>query len=303
MRRICYIVLMLCLCLQGKAQHAEWKVDSTHFLMGAPLNASLLVKGIPPHTQLLFPYFEEDTTASIDFISAKEPDTSVAGVQQQVIHFMAFDTGWFTLPKAMILVQRGQRLDTIYPQALRVHIFSLPIDTLKSFRINKPLMDIPFHWREFIGWYIGAFLLLVLALLIIWLLKRPKTAIPTSISAAETLLSPYELARRDLLLLEKSALLSKGEEKAFQSKLTDILRVFLSQQFKIATLEATSDEILERSAIHVKKGELAILRKLLTQADLVKFAKESMAVEDHWECLRMAYQFIEMYKPTETITT
>ena len=299
MRFIGYCILSLCLCFKGVAQQAEWKIDSTQFLMGAPLNATLLVKGIPAHTQILFPYFEEDSTASIDFISASNIDSFTSGVQHQMIHFMAFDTGWFTLPNAMLLIQHQTGIDTIYPKPLRIHIFSLPIDTLKSFRINKPLLDVPYHWREFLWWIIAIVLLPFVILIIWWLMKRPKESLPLAIIPKEETISPYEEARRALLQLEKSELLLKGQEKIFQTELTDAIRVFLSKQFGLAALEATSVEILEGSRKYIRQPELVILRNLFTQADLVKFAKQSLPIETHWESLRQAFQFIEVFKPND----
>ena len=299
MRFIGYCILLLCLCFKGVAQQAEWKIDSTQFLMGAPLNATLLVKGIPANAQVLFPYFEEDSTASIDFISASSIDSSTSGVQQQMIHFMAFDTGWFALPNAMLLVQNSKGIDTIYPNSLRIHVFSLPIDTLKSFRINKPILEVPYHWREFLWWIIAILLLPFIILLIRWGIKRPKTTIPSAITSIEETLTAYEQARRALLQLEKSELLLKGKEKEFQTALTDIVRVFLAKQFGMATMEATSEEILEGSKKFVRQPELNLLRDLFTQADLVKFAKQSLPIETHWESLRQAFQFIEVFKPNE----
>lgn len=300
MRGFTYSIVLFCLFIKGFAQEAQWKLDSTHFLMGAPLNATLVVKGIPAHTQILFPYFAEDSTASIDFIQASEVDSSNQSIQQQMVHFMAFDTGWIYLPKAMLLVQKNNAIDTLYAKPLRVHVFSLPIDTLKSFRINKPLLDVPYHWREFIVWYALAILVLLLILLIIWLIKRPKSKIPATIITPEVKLSAYERARRELLMLENSELLKHGKEKEFQTNLTDILRQFLFQQFNIAALEATSDDIIERSVKHIRGAELEILRSILTQADLIKFAKQSIPTEEHWHSLRLAFQFIEVFKPIET---
>lgn len=302
MRGFTYSIVLFCLFIKGFAQEAQWKLDSTHFLMGAPLNATLVVKGIPAHTQILFPYFAEDSTASIDFIQASEVDSSNQGVQQQMVHFMAFDTGWIYLPKAMLLVQKNNAIDTLYAKPLRVHVFSLPIDTLKSFRINKPLLDVPYQWREFMVWYALAILLLLLILIIIWLIKRPKSKIPATIITPEIQLSAYERARRELLMLENSELLKHGKEKEFQTNLTDILRQFLFQQFNIAALEATSDEIIERSVKHIRGAELEILRSILTQADLIKFAKQSIPTEEHWHSLRLSFQFIEVFKPIETST-
>jgi hypothetical protein len=216
-----------------------------------------------------------------------------------MINFMAFDTGWFSLPQAMILIQKNNRIDTIYPNTLHVHVFSLPIDTLKSFRINKALLDVPFHWREFLWWMIGGIALVLLLILIIWLFKRPKSIIPCSIQVAEEIIAPYEWARRELLLLEKSDLLIAKKEKEFQSKLTEILRVFLAREFKMPTLEATSDEIILHSAKHIRPSEITLLMEIFTQADMVKFAKLSLNTETHWDSLRKAYQFIDVYKPSE----
>jgi hypothetical protein len=77
------------------------------------------------------------------------------------------------------------------------------------------------------------------------------------------------------------------------------VRVFLAKQFGVATMEATSEEILDSSKKFVRQSELNLLKDLFTQADLVKFAKQTLPIETHWDSLRQAFQFIEVFKPNE----
>jgi hypothetical protein len=82
--------------------------------------------------------------------------------------------------------------------------------------------------------------------------------------------------------------------------LTDILRKYLENQFRILAMEFTSAEIMEnlKEKTGVGVDALETLGKVLTMADLVKFAKYTPLPEDHEQSMENAVDFVN-----KTVTT
>jgi hypothetical protein len=100
-----------------------------------------------------------------------------------------------------------------------------------------------------------------------------------------------------LMDLEKLRLLKlwqSGKVKEYHSSLTDIVRTYLEDQFRLKALESTTSEILgdlrEHTAIP-KENQDALL-KILSMADLVKFAKYQPVAEDHEQSMTVAVDFV-----------
>ena len=85
----------------------------------------------------------------------------------------------------------------------------------------------------------------------------------------------HVIAFRELEKLRNEKLWQKGETKKYYTRLTEIIRQYLENRFKVYSLELTTSETLEAL---VKSGfrkdeSYNTLKSVLTAADLVKFAK------------------------------
>lgn len=106
---------------------------------------------------------------------------------------------------------------------------------------------------------------------------------------------PDQEALAKLRELEASTLLANGKIKEFYSALSDIVRLYLEQGFKVMALERTTAELMRdlRRNPHVQTDWHATLRHLLEACDLVKFAKFRPSSEEGKEELNKAIQFVE----------
>ena len=88
--------------------------------------------------------------------------------------------------------------------------------------------------------------------------------------------------------------------KQYHSKLTDILREYLENRFKIQALEQTTEEILfGMRNVAVDEESKAKLKRILILADLVKFAKEHPLPNENELSLNNTYDFINGTKREE----
>ena len=80
--------------------------------------------------------------------------------------------------------------------------------------------------------------------------------------------------------MDEKKLVEQNRIKLYYVELTDIVRTFIEREMNIPALESTSEELIETitdfnssSHLNIPQETLAKLRRLLQEADLVKFAK------------------------------
>ena len=87
-------------------------------------------------------------------------------------------------------------------------------------------------------------------------------------------LSLIEKTEAALLQLEQQQLIEQELFKEFYSELITIFKVYLNESYSWTTTEMTSNELMKQmSSVELSSSEQEMLRLVLTEADLSKFAK------------------------------
>lgn len=110
------------------------------------------------------------------------------------------------------------------------------------------------------------------------------------------LLRPAEevaLEKLDAIKAEKKW--QDGKVKEYQTELTDVIREYIGRRFDVRSSEKTSDETLKamKPLLSEQKDLFERLRKMLTLADLVKFAKWTTTPDENEKSLTTAYEFVK----------
>jgi hypothetical protein len=129
-------------------------------------------------------------------------------------------------------------------------------------------------------------------------LRRPKSA-PEIVAIPDP---AHVIAFRDLEILKSETLWQKGEVKQYYTRLTEILRQYLENRYRIYSLELTTEETLEaliRSGFK-KDSNFKMLRSLLKGADMVKFAKYFPEPAENETYFQDAWNFVLATKESET---
>jgi hypothetical protein len=123
----------------------------------------------------------------------------------------------------------------------------------------------------------------------------------------ETVINPdpaHVIAFRELEKLKEEQLWQKGAIKTYYTRLTEILRQYLENRFRVFSLELTTDETLD-SLIKTgfkKDGSYKQLKTVLTGADLVKFAKHIPEPTENESQYKKSWDFIFATKEIEVFT-
>lgn len=305
--------LLLCLSVQMQAAPVQVKarLDSVRLLMGR-LTALHLEVVEDAGTKGSFPLLAAPRPDgivglcgdSVELRTSISRDTVSLGSGRIQINYtvpvQSFDSGEYRLPPFVYVAGR----DTARSNELMLQVIPVPVNEDAKISdyagvaepADKSIFDILPQWMVDFWWVI--LLILLLAALTVWGIIRyrdrgyilPKKPEP----------SPYKVAKHQLAQLRAQRLWERGLEKDYFTRLTDVLRIYLDKRFGINAMEMTSDQIVRTLADNPSvKEKRDYIRKILTTADFVKFAKVRPQPGDSVSALEDAERFVEETKPSE----
>lgn len=213
-------------------------------------------------------------------------------VLEQRFLITAFDSGEYRIPPLILVA--GTSADSIATNELMLTVKSLPVTKEAELQPIKDIVLEKAKLEDFLP-YIFLVLLLVGAAVAFWAYRRRVQNKPVIPPAPP--LTPYEQAIQKLEALAKTGYHSTQPLKPFYSELTYILREYLEHQFHWPALESTTREIERELAKRFSDQQTyAGLVYMLRQADLIKFAKASPAVDQQAD-LGLVRSFVEATNP------
>ncbi|MBK9196654.1 MAG: hypothetical protein IPO17_17060 [Flavobacteriales bacterium] len=118
----------------------------------------------------------------------------------------------------------------------------------------------------------------------------------------ESKLPGFPLHERVLLQLEaldRERVWQQGDHKSYQSRLTDLLRGYIEERYRVPALERTTDELLHELRVSpLSMEQQSLLANLLRLADMVKFAKALPSPQENEQMMVSAVRFIRETVPT-----
>ena len=289
MERFIYILALFISVFTYAQTEVKIEADTNQALIGDVINVNLQVHS---SEQILWPDIEE-AIRPLELQNISSIDSSFSrskNLYSQNITVQQFDTGNFVLPQLPFVSLEG---DTFYSDSLAFSFLAVPLDTTNAvFDIKEP-KKVPFNFSEakpYIYGFIGLILLVVLLYYLIRRFNKKDEAIEEIVEHI-----PCEIeAINALKNLESQALCEKGLVKEHYIQLTEILRRYFDREYTIDTLESTTDEILELlKGVKLDKVLLKEISKLLTEADLVKFAKNVPDIKANAVFMSKSYTIVE----------
>jgi len=214
----------------------------------------------------------------------------------------SFDSGYYVIPPQIII--NPETKDTLESQALMLAVASFVIDSTKQnsiFDIKAPIAA-PWTLSEFLAEYypylIGGLLLIALIFAIFWCLKKQKNKEQVPVKKIIPKEAAHIIALRELNQLKEQKLWQNDRVKLYYIELSDIIRNYLENRFRIKSLEQTSQEIfdtVQNNAI-LDKEQLLQLKQILSTADMAKFAKAKPLANENDLALKNAFELIEKTK-------
>ena len=271
-------------------------IDSTTIYIGDQTDMHLRAT-IESTEQVALPRYGEILIDGIEIVERTGVDTTVlqdGRVQlNQTLTLTSFNDSLFFIPPQPFV--SGE--DTLWSDGMSLNVIQpFEIDTTLAITDIKPLQRAPIWWWGIIRWVllaIGCILLGIGAWYFIkWAMHRKKGG---ELQLAEVEKRPAEevaLEKLDKIKAEK--IWQEGKVKEYQTELTDVIREYIGRRYEVKSTEKTSDETLRelKPLMGEQKELFERLRKMLSLADLVKFAKWHTTPDENESALLTAYDFV-----------
>ena len=306
--RLFAILLLFCLCGSGFAQDEVRlipKLEPTKILIGEQTTLSVsVVAPADREVQLALP---ADTLVSgVEILGVATGDTTMISDRlRQIVYevtLTSFDSASYTLDHIAALVA-DQPVEAQDQPILMVGTVPVDLEHPDEIRDIKP------QWlADFVLWdylyYVALFyaLMSLIALLFVTIAyfigRQKEERAAVSAEVTEPLLDPYEEAVEELAKLKDEKLWESDQVKEYYTEMSDILRRYLKRVYGFETGEKTSSEILELFRSHIGRERMYDdLSRILTTADLAKFAKYRPEMGENVGLLSASRAFVEEHKP------
>lgn len=273
-------------------------IDKNEILIGEQIKLSVEAKLAQGNFQASLPVLP-DSMEHFEIVNKTKADSVYSNGQlsaiRQVFTITSFDSGkWVIPPVKMNFKPAGNGAPlSFYTDSFPVSVsFSLS-DTTSQLKDIKPIREaekVSYFWY----WVAAGILLLILIGLLIWFYRNWKKNKSTS-SVFEARLSPFEEAMQELNNLKKINTTSPEEIKLYHTKLSDILKRYLSRKDKIMHLNKTTGDILMLlSGRDLDKTIISDAASALRCGDAVKFAKYIPSADENEQSLQSIKKVISV---------
>lgn len=240
----------------------------------------------------------------VEVNSSSEVDTVNLGSGRlqlnRTLLIQPWDSGEFVIPGIALVTGT----DTFRSSQLVINVYTADIDTMTTIHSWGPAVTQPrgfFDWiPDWIADYWWAYvigLVLIAGAVTAYIINR-KGGFREALKPVAKPLPPYEKAMEQLAVLKQRQLCEKGQEKAYYTELTEILRQYLEGRFGINAMEMTTPQI-KRAVRATVPADAApgLMNEVLEMADYVKFAKMRPLPEDNVRAFDQAMKFVENTRP------
>ena len=296
----------------GQKINISAALDSTKIRIGEQVKLDLYVSYSAKQNNLKiqWPNIADTITDKIEVISVSvidttSPDKSNPDIiqQHQQITISAYDSGYFAIPGFKFFINNDST-NAFYSQSLFLEVHTVPTDSsiTKTKDIKPPFAE-AFNWKWYSKYFYWGFSLLVIIILIvlitIYFTKKNKIVV---LKSEKPKIPAHIIALQSLEKIKNEQIWKEEKTKEYYSSISDTIRLYIEERFKVNALESTTAEIMKafRSQV-VDKESKDKLQQLLMLSDLVKFAKQFPIISEHTFTLQNAFDFVNETKREEKI--
>lgn len=305
MKHFSYILFLFAsITLYG--QEASMELDTTEIRIGEQtvLHVYFEYQNPKGDALIIWPEYDESLTKDIEIVD-KTIDrdflldsASSTYLREQRLLITLFEEGIYSIPKQEIRL--GDSL--YYTNTLQLMVKTVEIDTSQGIVDIKPIYSVNYPFSERskdwlnTNWYWLAIIAgIILIFLIYRYIQKRKPVIEEEI--LEEIIPAHIIALDSLQKLLSSEEWKSPEKKTYYSDLTDTVRTYLENRFDIHAMEQTTREIItDLKHASISEEDKVYLRKILREADMVKFAKFSPSDDDAFAYLNKSIDFVKRTK-------
>jgi len=301
MRKTISLIILTISTLSAYSQvSVEAKIDSIQILIGEQTGVTVSVTA-KKGASISFPALKptQQVTPGVEVVEDMKADTSeldnnLVRVSKKYI-MTSFDENLYYIPPMQVLVN-GKKHQS---KSLALKVLTVPVDTahMEKFFPPKDVQGNPFDWNEWSGafWLSVLFVFLCIVTYYLWTRLKENKPVIAQVRFIKRE-PPHQKALKDIETLKSERMSVSENQKAYYTKLTEVLRKYIKERFGFNAMEMTSSEIINRLQQEGDRKMIDELRDLFNTADLVKFAKYSTLINENDANLVNAVDFINNTK-------
>jgi hypothetical protein len=220
---------------------------------------------------------------------------------RQTISVTLFDLGSFETPALPLTISDGSgQVTAATAPAVSLTVKPLRVEQDTTLRDIRPQADmaIPSMWPSILT---GFVVVAVVAVIGWWLYRRWRAK--RGLAPLADNRPPYQIAYTELDRIAGLNLPGRGRFKEHYTLVTDCLRTYLEQQFRLHAFDRTTAELrveLKQSSVALDHTRRFI--DLFSESDLVKFAQLTPEVDEARQLIDEARSLVSLTKPQPELT-
>lgn len=285
-------------------QTVEQRMDSLQLLIGQQTILHLKAtarKG----ARIVLPSFkpQDQIVPGVEVVEQSKGDTMQMGDDRIQVSrdytLTSFDEKVYVVPALDVKID-GK---SYHGNPLALKVLTVPVDTVhpNQFYPAKGVQDNPFEWSEWSFAFWLSLLMIIICGAMVYLRNRLKKNKPIIARIRIVKRVPaHEKALREINdIKHHHTSASQETQKEYYTQLTNTLRAYIVSRFGFNAMEMTSGEIIEHLRASGDQKMIDELRMLFSTADLVKFAKYEIPMNENDANLVNAINFIDQTKTDE----
>lgn len=220
-------------------------------------------------------------------------------IQRREYIISTYDIGDYEIPPVLVRyrVAGDSTWKELASETIKITVASVKPSETSDIRDIKPPMEIARDWKRIIRFAVAGLLILVIAILVFYFIKRRKEGKSLIPRREKPKLPPHEIALNELNQLLEEQLLEQGAIKEFYIRISEIIRRYVEGRFFIVAIEMTSSQLIDAmKTAEIEPAHVQMLHDFLFQCDMVKFAKYVPTAEENRSAIDQAFQFIHATK-------
>jgi len=291
---------------------AKAELDSSRILIGDQVNYNIEGE-YPAGLQVKMTDPVDSLAPSVEIVEKQATDTvrESGGINKIKRSYLitSFDSGAHMIPPFVVTFLNNGSIDSIKTNSVFLEVYNLPkidslINALKAPIDIKAPYKAPIIFKEVAPLLMGILLAAGLIFLILYALKRRKENRPLFLIPQKPKEPAHIIALRELDRIKEEKVWQQGKTKQYYSEVTDVLREYIMNRYGIPAMEQTSDETITsftKQKYLPDEKTFDNLKRILFNADLVKFAKYEPLPDENNLVLVDSYFFVNQTKIIEIV--
>ena len=311
------LAVLLCICsfpLIAQDIKVTAILDTSNIKIGEQTQIELSIQykvNTSDRIRIQWPQINDTLRKEVEVVSQSKIDTLIPDsndpytfIQRKNIVITSFDSGYWAMSPFKFIVNGDSK--GIYTDALLLQVGSVDVDTTLAIKDIKAPFSVDYSWIDWIkdNKYIilGVLAGILIIMLIVYYIRKMRKKQPPPVIEKTIKIPAHIIALEKLEKLQQEKLWQEGKLKPYYIALTDIIREYIENRFRIPAMEQTTEEILNGfRSVAIDAESKDKLRQLLILSDLVKFAKEQPIPAENELSMANTYDFINGTKREEEI--